>query len=68
MLAATRAAAARSTAIAVRRASTSASVCLTWGEGTHGELGHYPFVTSGLMKQYLELTPPSCAGCEIWSP
>jgi hypothetical protein len=51
MLAATTRAAARTTAVAFRRASTSSSVCLTWGEGTHGELGHYPFVTSGLMKQ-----------------
>ena len=62
MLAATTRVAARSTAIALRRASTSSSVCLTWGEGTHGELGHYPFVTSGLMKQYLELTPRQLEG------
>ena len=65
MLAATTRVAARSTAIAVRRASTSASVCLTWGEGTHGELGHYPFVTSGLMKQYLELTPRQLEGVDF---
>ena len=65
MLAATTRVAARSTAIALRRASTSSSVCLTWGEGTHGELGHYPFVTSGLMKQYLELTPRQLEGVDF---
>jgi alpha-tubulin suppressor-like RCC1 family protein len=65
MLAATTRVAARSTAVAVRRASTSSSVCLTWGEGTHGELGHYPFVTSGLMKQYLELTPRQLEGVDF---
>jgi len=25
-------------------------------------------IATGARWQYLELTPPSCAGCEIWSP
>ena len=57
MLAATARVAARSTAIAVRRASTSASVCLDLGRGHARGIRTLPLRTSGLMKQYLELTP-----------
>lgn len=55
MLASARVAAARAASTTLRRASTAQ--CLTWGEGTDGQLGHHPFVTSGLMKQYVELAP-----------
>ena len=37
-------------AFAARRALASPAI-LTWGDGTDGQLGHYPFSTSGLMKQ-----------------
>ena len=34
---------------------STSPICLTRGEGTEGQLGHYPFETSGVMKQYVEL-------------
>mmetsp|Transcript_19224 Transcript_19224/g.59166 ORF Transcript_19224/g.59166 Transcript_19224/m.59166 type:complete len:402 (-) Transcript_19224:32-1237(-) len=48
-------------AFAARRALASPAI-LTWGDGTDGQLGHYPFSTSGLMKQYLELSPRELEG------
>ena len=35
----------------------SSRVTLVWGDGTDGQLGHYPFEKSGVMKTYAELLP-----------
>ena len=29
----------------------------TWGQGTEGQLGHYPFEKSGITNSYQELSP-----------
>ena len=45
----------------------TAPICLTWGEGTEGQLGHFPFVTSGVMQQYVELSPRQLEGLVLRS-
>ena len=49
------------------RALTTAPICLTWGEGTEGQLGHFPFTTSGVMKAYVELEPRQLEGAVFGS-
>ena len=43
-------------------ASATSPVCLTWGEGTEGQLGHSPFALSGVLQQYAELAPRQLEG------
>lgn len=43
-------------------ASATSPVCLTWGEGTEGQLGHTPFALSGVLQQYAELAPRQLEG------
>ncbi|KAJ1460733.1 regulator of chromosome condensation 1/beta-lactamase-inhibitor protein II [Pelagophyceae sp. CCMP2097] len=40
-----------------RHLSAATSSVLTWGEGSDGQLGHFPFERSGMLNSYAEMLP-----------